>query len=223
MSPSFCSAPGGRAGSRGRQSMDSTSSPPRRPTRAPTRLTHIAPIVMRLVRTATRTAIPRDPAIRVRLEGEDLVESAYWDSVLAARGVLYLVLHDGGVALLVPPSLEYAVPEMRTGREVIVTRGPWPEQGQKDALELLWEDGTGAPFAVHLSAPQCSGLAALRQDLSVPGCRVYTRGRDGRPQLAGTWRARVRRAERLPYLRPWSVTPARSSSSSELPREEQGE
>lgn len=203
MSPSFCSALGGRAGSRGRQLMDSTSSPPRRPTRAPTRLTHIAPIVMRLVRTATRTAIPRDPAIRVRLEGEDLVESDYWNSVLAARGVLYLVVHQSGVVLLVPRAHQCALTEMRTGREVIVTRGPWPEQGQKDAVELLWEDGTDAPFAVHLSAPQCRELGTLGWDGPALACRVYTGGPAGEPRLAGEWAARFRTARALPCLQPW--------------------
>lgn len=182
--------------------MSPASSPPRQPSRTGSPFTHIAPIVMRLVRTATRTAIPRDLAVRVRLEGQDLVESDYWDSVLAARGVLYLVGHADGAALLVPRSLEYALPEMRTGREVILTRGPWPEQEQSDAVELLWEDGSDAPFAVHVSAAQCSGLAALGRDGSTLACRVYTLGPDGRPQLAGTWRARFRTAESLPCLKP---------------------
>jgi hypothetical protein len=178
---------------------------------------------MHLVRAVTVTAVPRGTAVHTRFEGEDLVASDYWDGVLPTRGVLYCAMHAVGVALLVPPSLEHTLREMRTGREVIVTRGPWPERRQADAVELMWEDDSIAPFAVQLSVSQCGGLGTLSGDRPVLMCRVYIRGRDGGPQLAGTWRARFRRAESLPCLRPWDAAQVRGRRRSDPAGEEQRE
>lgn len=185
--------------------MSPASSPPRQPSRTGSPFTHIAPIVMRLMRTTNRIAIPRGTVVETVSDGPDLVATDYWRGPLAARGVVYCSVHESALRVLLPPSLEHVLPEMRTGREVLVSRGPWPELEQEDALELLWEDGSAAPFAIQISVRQCQGLEAFGPATGALTCRVYTLGEAGAPHLAGTWRARFRRVESLPCLRPWGT------------------
>ena len=33
----------------------------------------------------------------------------------------------------------------------MLSRGPWPNAGLKEGIEIMWEDGTDAPLAIHLS------------------------------------------------------------------------
>jgi hypothetical protein len=34
---------------------------------------------------------------------------------------------------------------MRTAREVIISRGPWPAQRRTNAIEILFDDGSASP------------------------------------------------------------------------------
>ena len=41
---------------------------------------------------------------------------------------------------------------------VIISRGPWTEMGQPDGLELMWEDGSDAPFCIQMLPSQYDRL-----------------------------------------------------------------
>ena len=43
---------------------------------------------------------------------------------------------------------------MQTATEAVISRGPWPDRGLRDAFEVLLEDGSDAPFSLHLSPEQ---------------------------------------------------------------------
>ncbi|MFZ1575956.1 MAG: hypothetical protein WAT36_12135 [Chromatiaceae bacterium] len=47
--------------------------------------------------------------------------------------------------MLIPDAQKAILRELRGAREVIVSRGPWVSQGGRDALELLWGDGSDGP------------------------------------------------------------------------------
>ncbi len=85
--------------------------------------------------------------------------------------------------------------ELRGAREVIVSRGPWVSQGGRDALELLWEDGSAAPFAVHLVAEQTDRLIPAYQQGG--GFVVTARTRAGQK---GRWPGRYRVVAEIPCL-----------------------
>ncbi|MBP8284012.1 MAG: hypothetical protein KAX46_08895 [Chromatiaceae bacterium] len=62
------------------------------------------------------------------------------------------------------PSYKPLVPETLARRAAAldtsarVTSGPWVSEGDRDALELLWDDGSATPSAVHLVAEQTDRL-----------------------------------------------------------------
>lgn len=87
---------------------------------------------------------------------------------------------------------------MRGAKEVIVSRGPWIEQSRRDALELLWEDGSDNPFAVHLVAEQTDRL--IPETDQGGGFAVSAWTRDGK---RGEWPGKYRVVSEIPWLKPW--------------------
>ncbi len=90
--------------------------------------------------------------------------------------------------------------EIRSAREVIVSRGPGLDQGGRDALELLWEDNSDSPYAVHLVAEQTDRLLPEEQQGGGFAVTAWTRG-----GMKGRWPGRYRVVPEIPCLEPWSL------------------
>lgn len=133
-------------------------------------------------------------------KGQSIASTNYWDSEQARAGFCYLSWNAGAARLLMPDGLKSILREMRTAQYVIVSRGPWHEQGGRDALELLFEDGTDSPYCLHLVAEQTDRL--LPEDNQGGGfmVTVWTRGGE-KLRLPGKYR----RVASIPCLEPWSV------------------
>lgn len=86
--------------------------------------------------------------------GQTVASTNYWTSKHACAGLFYLSWNAGAGRLLVPASQERQLAEMAGAQSVIVSAGPWVDQGGRAAVELLWEDGSDAPFCLHLVAEQ---------------------------------------------------------------------
>lgn len=122
----------------------------------------------------------------------------YWESSFAKAGGLYCSANAGVIRLLVPRQHERFIPEMQSGYEVLVTQGRSEYTQKPNALELLWDDGSDAPFSMQVGARQHDGVI---DPLSVghhAHCHAYIRGYRGTPQLAGVWPARLHTAPSLP-------------------------
>ena len=131
-------------------------------------------------------------------QGQAIRSTSYWDSEQAQAGYVYLTWNAGAGRLLIPDRLKPILREMRNGREVIVSRDTWIDQGHRDALELLWEDGSDNPFCLHLVAEQTDRLLPDEQQGGGFVITAWTRG-----GLKGRWPGRYRVVERIPYLTPW--------------------
>lgn len=83
--------------------------------------------------------------------GALIVSSTYWGSEMERAGKRYCSVNAGAIRLLMPASLRAEVEEMRTSKQVILSRGPWPANGLPEAVELLFDDGSDSPFVIHLS------------------------------------------------------------------------
>ncbi len=141
--------------------------------------------------------------ITIQNDGPELVETNYWESEYARNGYVYLTINAGCFRLLVPDGKGIPVEDLKTGQVVLVTRGPWPEMGRHDALELLFEDYSDNPFCLHIVPEQVDRMP-LDSDRDRPGqppkwtFAVYTRG--GKVHEAP---ARYRKAKKLPYMKEW--------------------
>ena len=132
--------------------------------------------------------------------GQAIARTNYWDSEHAKAGYLYLSWNAGAGRLLIPDSQKPMLREMRSAREVIISRGPWADQGGRDALELLWEDDSDSPFCMHLVAEQTDRL--LPDTDQGGGFVIAAWTRYG---LKHRWPGRYRVVEQIPYLQPWAA------------------
>lgn len=160
------------------------------------------PVSMML--TILRTTVPVDPKrpLTIESDGQRIVATNFWDTPRAHRGAVFCSVNAGAVRLLLPQVCEHHVNEM-VGREVIVTRGLWHAMGGQEALELMWEDNSDAPWSVCIGQGQFDRLINRADAGRKIACLVYVRGFNGTPLLAGSWPARFRVATSLPCLRPW--------------------
>jgi len=80
-------------------------------------------------------------------------------------------------------------------------RGPWPAQGLAEAIELLFDDGSDSPYALHLSPQQIDRVPPDSESGREVRVTVWTEGPTCTLDLPG----RYRRSARLPDLSPWRV------------------
>ena len=140
--------------------------------------------------------------VTVSNHGPLITASNYWESEYAGAGKLFCSVNAGCIRLLVPPALRTLIPEIRQAEYVICSRGPWPEQGLAEAVELLLEDGSESPYALQLSPESFDVLPAEPEH-----GREWTLAawdlKKGRPHKAVERRCLWRRVSRVPWLKPW--------------------
>lgn len=139
--------------------------------------------------------------LSVSNHGPLIVETNFWDLPIERAGNFYLSTNAGAFRLLVPRSQEAAVPEMATAREVVVSRGPWPQVRRAEGIEILFDDGSDSPFALHLSIEAVDRLP-LDSDAGQEWLfTAWTSPRRGKPHQALQRPAWYRRVPQIPYLK----------------------
>lgn len=136
--------------------------------------------------------------LMIRNQGQALLATNYWDSPSAQSGHVYLTWNAGAGRLLVPDSAQDLLAETQNASEVIVSRGSWTAMGGREALELLWEDGSDYPFALHLVKEQTDRLLPDTQQGGGLVIAIWTRA-----GLFASWPGRYRRVAALPCLQAW--------------------
>ena len=138
--------------------------------------------------------------IKIENAGQRIISTDYWDSPQAKAGYLFLSWNAGAARVLLPDSQKAMLHDMRSAKSVIVSRGPWADQGNREALELLFEDNSDSPFCVHLVSEQCDRLIPETDQGSGFVVAVWTRGGE-KLRFPGMYRV----VETIPCLAPWVV------------------
>lgn len=139
--------------------------------------------------------------IEISNSGPLIVSTNYWQSELCAKGMCCLSLNARAFRLLLPEALEEAIPDMATGKIAIISR---PRNPCRYDLEIMLDDGSESPYAIHLSAGQVINWPTReddgRDDLEFT---VWTKPRrDGGPHQALRRPAAYRSVPSIPCLRP---------------------
>ena len=128
--------------------------------------------------------------------GPEILSSNFWDSETSN---FFLSVNAGAARLLIPDSRIDEIGKMVTGKLVILSRGPcWP-QADKDAIEILFDDGSKTPYSTQLMAEQIDNLipaSAHGRSLTFSAWRKNAVKIFERP-------ARFRMVKRLPCLEPY--------------------
>ncbi|EAY3673144.1 hypothetical protein FGR80_23295, partial [Salmonella enterica] len=106
-------------------------------------------------------------------EGQAVAGTDYWQSVQAQAGYVYLSWNAGAARLLVPDAAKHLLREMRGAEYVIISKGMLHG---RDALELIFEDGSDAPFVIHMLSEQCDRLLPENNQGGGFVVTVWTRG-----------------------------------------------
>jgi hypothetical protein len=130
--------------------------------------------------------------------GPEIYHTNYWDSSFAQQGQYYLTWNDKVARLLVPETREDDLPDMAAAKDIILSQGPWREHDDQLGWELLFDDGSKAPFCLHLSQAQTDTSIPQAAEGEAFKLAIWTRkGRELQ------FNARFRRVEAIPYLEPW--------------------
>lgn len=141
--------------------------------------------------------------IRVDNHGPLIRSTNYWGSSLDREGFVFVSTNAGCVRVLLPETYSSAVGEMRTGKYVIISRGPDPKTDQDIALSLVWEDDSQGPFGIDVGRSSIDMLPAAPR----PGREWVVATwvlKNGRPHKALERPGRWRRSKQLPDRSPWS-------------------
>jgi hypothetical protein len=138
--------------------------------------------------------------LSIQNNGPEITATNYWKSPYAVNGAVFLSINAKCFRVLLPAALEQSLADMRTAREVVVSRGPWHEHGRADAIELLFEDCGPNPFVMLFGKDQIDNFPLDRDhgrlDLT---CSVWTIG----PVKAMELPAKYRIVKKLPCAKAW--------------------
>lgn len=130
-------------------------------------------------------------------DGPLLKHTNYWDSEYFHSGYALLSWNAGTARLLLPDLLKPELREMKTAKQVIISRGPMLHAGGRDGLEILFDDYSDTPYALSMSIEQAILVPAeeRRQDFRLT---IWTRG-----GFKQSHSAQFRRVAQLPCMAPW--------------------
>lgn len=136
--------------------------------------------------------------LTIENNGQEILSTNYWSSEHAARGYLYLSINAGAFRLMVPPAREADIIEMMSGHEAIISMGPWTDHGGREAVEIMFEDLSDNPYAVHIVSQQCDRLPTNADRNRTFVLTIWTVvGKQAEMP------ARLRIVKRIPWMRPW--------------------
>lgn len=85
--------------------------------------------------------------ITIGNSGAEIASTNYWETEQARKGFCYLSGNAGTWRLLVPPTIEPLLGEMKTGKSVTIERSL---QEPARCWDVVFEDGTSSPFALSI-------------------------------------------------------------------------
>ncbi len=91
--------------------------------------------------------------VEIKNNGPELVETNYWESEYARHGYCFLSFNARCFRLLLAPTLERGISDMRAAERVIIGFGR-STQMRRDMIRVLFEDRSDSPYVVQLSAEQ---------------------------------------------------------------------
>lgn len=145
--------------------------------------------------------------VAIQYKGAKIIETDYWKTEMAQKGYVFITFEGNNFHLLVPDSRSDFFEEMKTGMEVLISRGRWLDAGRSYGLELMFEDYSDDPFCLHISKEQ-AGQFSNENDVDlevnsydeVPAMNLVVYGEEGKVLELP---ARYRIVSTIPYRQMW--------------------
>ena len=140
--------------------------------------------------------------IQTTNHGPLIVSSTYWTSEYARAGKVHVSCNAGAIRVLVPPQLRELIAAARAAQYAVLSRGQWPAAGRAEAVEIMLEDGTDSPYALHLGVESFDLLPA-EPPAGQGWVIAFWDEKKGKAHKAVERRCHWRRVPKLPWLKPW--------------------
>ncbi len=137
--------------------------------------------------------------LQIKNNGAEIVSTTYWDSDHAKHGLFYLTINSGAFRVLVPDCRFEMLADIINTQYVVITRGPCPSISASDAYEIMFEDESNSPYAIHISAKQCDRTPTSADVNKKFICSVWHRS-----GKAYQWDCYYRTAKKLPCMKPYT-------------------
>jgi len=137
-------------------------------------------------------------------DGPTIIDTNFWDSEWARRGLIYVSSNGGAIRLLVPDSQHAVIAEMEKGTRHVIASYLKKHLVRPDqlALEMLFEDGSDSPYAFHTNPGSFDRYPAPDDSNRVWRATVWEQ-KDGKPSMCLDLPLYIRTAYTLPCLQPW--------------------
>lgn len=142
--------------------------------------------------------------IEITNHGPLILSSTFWGSPHEQAGKLFVSPNAGAIRVLIPSQHRGIIEECRQSRYAVLSRGPWPEMGLADAVEIMFEDGSDSPFALHLSPESFGGMPGEPEAGREWVVALWT-AKKGRPHKSLERVCHWRRVASIPCLEPWQI------------------
>jgi hypothetical protein len=135
--------------------------------------------------------------------GPEIIRTNFFDLSEASFGKIFISINAGAFRLLVPPMKEGELVEMQTAKYCVVSRGPIEAMGLADGFEILFDDGSPTPYAIHLSTDCFDRLPLAQNEQHEWTLSAWTAGYHGRPHKAFERPCWYRIVPCLPWMKPY--------------------
>jgi hypothetical protein len=139
--------------------------------------------------------MPNKEMFEIANNKKDIVSTNYFKSSRANEGLMFLTCSAGAFRLLMPDQHLHCLSELKRANSVIITRGKYESL---DVIEIMFEDETQQPVALHISCEQCDREFPTEDSQDVFEFSLWTR-----LQKEFSVECRYRYRENVPYLKKW--------------------
>ena len=138
--------------------------------------------------------------------GPEVISTNFWDKDFLPGKAYYVSINAGAFRLLIQKKAEFLIPQMTENvTEVIITEGEF--EGCPGGFEVMFEDGSPTPFALHIGSEAFQTLPGPRDYIKdrTYVFSVWKAGPNKNPVKCLELPARLRKSKRLPYMKPWGA------------------
>ena len=138
--------------------------------------------------------------------GPEVISTNFWDKYFLPGKAYYVSINAEAFRLLIQKKAEFLIPQMTENvTEVIITEGEF--EGHPYSFELMFEDGSPTPFALHTGSEVFQTLPGPRYYIKERTYvfSVWKAGPNNEPIKCLELPARLRKTKKLPYMKPWGA------------------